>query len=137
MKKLSHVPYEHLVSGPGLLTLAQCLADIEGVTLAADTPKDVTDAALSGDEAICVRAVSMFSGLLGHVAGEAALAFAARGGVFICGGVVPQLGPLLDERLFRQRFENKGRMSAFISGIPTLLVAEPKAGLIGAASFRG
>jgi len=67
------------------------------------------------------------------VAGDIALVHGARGGVLIGGGIAPQVEPLLQEGAFRRMFEDKGRMSAYVSAIPTQLIVNPNAALIGAA----
>jgi glucokinase len=62
-----------------------------------------------------------------------ALTFAARGGVFIGGGIVPRLGALFEASAFRERFEAKGRFAEFLQGIPTALITDTLAALDGAA----
>ena len=134
--RLGHVSNERLLSGQGLLNLAQSLATIDGRTTLAGTAEEVTEAARGGTCPACVEAVTMFSTLLGAAAGDLALTIGARGGVYVAGGVCLRLGELFDRAAFRRRFLDKGRMRAFLEPIPTWLVLRGDTGLIGAAHYR-
>ena len=71
--------------------------------------------------------------ILGAVAGDLALSFGARGGVFVSGGIAPRIADRLAASGFRARFEGKGRMSDYLSAIPTYLVVHPYPAIVGAA----
>ena len=60
--------------------------------------------------------------MLGTVAADLALTLGATGGIYVGGGIVPRLGDLFDRSGFRQRFEAKGRFSAYLSRIPTFVL---------------
>lgn len=135
-RRFGHVSNERLLSGMGILNLAQTLAAIDGRDCAAGTPEEVTAAARAGSCAACREAVAMFSELLGGAAGDLALTLGARGGVFVTGGVCLKLGPLFDRAAFRRRFEAKGRMRPYLEVVPVWLVLRSDTGLIGAAHFR-
>lgn len=135
-ERFVHVSNERLLSGQGLLNIAQGLAQIDRSICEADTPEAVTEAARTGTCRSCVEAVALFSELLGSAAGDLALTLGARGGVFVAGGICLRLGPLFDRGAFRQRFEAKGRMKTYLNPIPTWLVLRADTGLIGAAHYR-
>ena len=134
--RLGHVSNERLLSGQGLLNLAQSLAAIDGRITDAGSAEEVTEAARRGSCPACVEAVTMFSTLLGSAAGDLALTVGARGGVYVAGGVCLRLGALFDRAAFRRRFVDKGRMRTFLEPIPTWLVLRGDTGLIGAAHYR-
>jgi glucokinase len=73
--------------------------------------------------------------MLGSVAGDFALAYGARRGVYIAGGIAPRILAFLEASDFRQRFEAKGRMSDYMKAIPTLVVTAPYSALTGSASL--
>ena len=73
----------------------------------------------------------MFSQILGAAAGNLALSIGARGGVFIAGGIVPNLGNHFNESAFRRRFESKGSLSPYLKQIPTYLITIKNPALIG------
>lgn len=135
-RRFGHVSNERLLSGQGLLNLAHALAELDGGTCAAATPRDVTDAARAGSCAACVEAVALFSAILGSAAGDLALITGARGGVFVAGGICLRMGELFDRAAFRRRFEAKGRMRVFLEPIPVWLVLRGDTGLMGAAHYR-
>ncbi len=129
-----HVSRERLVSGPGLVTLVETLAALEGVAVPAADPPAVVAAARAGDP-LCREAVDLFTGLLGAYAGDLALAHGARGGVHLVGGLLAALGELFDPALFRRRFEGKGRLASWLAGVPVHRVRRTDTGLLGASRY--
>ena len=81
----------------------------------------------------CMEALHLFCALLGTVAADLALTLGARGGVYLGGGILGQLGRFFTRSAFRQRFEDKGRFSAYLAQIPTFIIDAPYAALSGAA----
>jgi len=71
--------------------------------------------------------------MLGSFAGNVALTFGARGGLYIGGGIVPRIAELFFASAFRERFEAKGRYRGYLQAIPTALILDPQAALAGAA----
>jgi glucokinase len=134
--RFGHVSNERVLSGPGLLNLAQALAELDGVPLAASTPEEVTRFAGEGGCPVCVETMQLFSAQMGSAAGDLALVYGAQGGIYIAGGVCLNLGRLFDRQLFRTRFEEKGRMRRYLEPIPTYLVTRSNTGLLGAARYR-
>jgi glucokinase len=123
IREHGHVSVERVLSGPGLETLYLAIAALDGVAIKAKPiAADIAKAARAKTAPVAVEAVHLFIGWLGAVAGNLALAFGGRGGVYIAGGIVPQWGDLFDAKLFRHRFEAKGRMRNFLHPIPTYLI---------------
>jgi len=75
----------------------------------------------------------MFCAVYGAVAGDFALAYGARGGVFLAGGIAQKIEPILKASQFRARFEDKGRMSPFVQPIATRLILSEDTAFLGAA----
>ena len=123
MREYGHVSVERALSGPGLETLYLALAALDGVSVKArPIAADIAKAARTKMDPLAVEAVHLFTGWLGAVAGNLALSYGGRGGVYIAGGIVPQWGDLFDAKLFRHRFEAKGRMRNYLHPIPTYLI---------------
>lgn len=132
-RRFSQVSIEHCLAGQGLLNLYDALAELDGKTALNLSPPHITARARQGD-ALAKEAITMFCAMLGATAGDLALTFGARGGVYIAGGIVPKLGALFDAKLFRRRFTAKDRYGAYLRPIPTYLITDPLPALIGLAA---
>ena len=60
-------------------------------------------------------------------AGNVALTFGARGGVYIAGGISPRIVGFLARSEFRNRFEAKGRLQPYLEAIPSYVIVHPAA----------
>lgn len=134
-QRFGHVSIERAVSGPGLVALYEALAAIEGVSAPQRDAAAITDAALDGSCIVSGAALEMFCSFLGTVAGNLALTFCARGGVYIAGGIVPRLPDFLARSSFRTRFESKGRYEGYLRNIPTSIIVRPDASFVGLKAF--
>jgi glucokinase len=132
-KDRARISVERVLSGSGLHELYQALGDIEGTPAPLPDARSVQQACEAGDP-LAQRTVDRFCRILGSVAGDIALTLGARGGVFVTGGVAEKLARQLENSAFRERFEAKGRFVDYMRAIPTWLVMDPYAALIGAAS---
>jgi len=130
-----HLSFERLLSGPGLELIHRALAAHERAeTLALDAP-EITRRALDGGDALCAQALDAFCAILGTAAANLAVTLGAYGGVYIGGSIVPRLGETFDRSPFRARFEDKGRFSEYLKAIPTYVITEPQATLMGASAI--
>ena len=126
-----HLSAEQAISGPGLAALYRAIGASKKESVS--QPIDVVARAMSGDAA-AGEALGRFIGWLGRFAGNIALAFGARGGVYIGGGVAPKIVAALSAGSFREAFEQKGCMSAYIAPIPVYVILAEFATLKGAAA---
>ncbi|WP_235039637.1 glucokinase [Vreelandella profundi] len=131
-QRRSRVSVERLLCGQGLLELYQAYCALEGVEPSLTSPADVTEAANNGDS-LSTAALLRFLKILGDVSGDAALTMGARGGVYLCGGILPRLLEWLPKSELRTAFANKGRIGAYNADIPIWVVTAPWTGLLGAA----
>ena len=86
---------------------------------------------MAGNDALCSLTIDTFCEMLGTMAGNVALLFCARGGLFIGGGIVPKILPLFIASGFRTRFESKGRFADYLAAIPTTVITGKMAALSG------
>ncbi|MEJ6006925.1 glucokinase [Paucibacter sp. AS339] len=135
-RRFGHVSAERVLSGPGLVHLAEALCELDACTLpVGTTPAAVIEHAQALTHAQCVEALDLFGAFLGDVAGDLVLSLGARAGVYIGGGIVPRLGrEWIRASRFRERFEAKGRMAGYLAAVPSYAIAsqEPPA-LLGAS----
>jgi len=134
-KRYDHVSAERVLSGPGLVNLYNGLCELAGKPAAGLTAAQISDPQTAASDACAKKATAMFCAMLGTVAGNLALTLGARGGIYIAGGIVPRLGEAFARSQFRLRFEDKGRLRAYLAAIPTFVVMRPDAALLGAATL--
>lgn len=134
MRRFGRVSAERLICGPGLANLYEALAEIDGAQSSRIEAAQIVAQARSG-EARALACIGRFCGLLASFAGDLALIHLARGGVFIGGGMMPAMLDLIDATAFRTRFEAKGRFTALMAAIPTLVIVRPDAALVGSAKI--
>lgn len=136
MRSQGHVSAEDAISGPGLEALYLAIAALDGVGVnAKPIAADIAKAARVKNDAVAVESVALFTGWLGSVAGNLALTLGAQGGVYVAGGIIAQWGELFDARLFRRRFEAKGRIKYFLEPIPCYLVTAKDLAFRGLAAM--
>jgi glucokinase len=136
-ERLEHVSAESLVSGRGLSQIYAAITRIdrgEGILL---TPGEITQRALANTCASAVEALGIFCCILGTIAGNLALTLGARGGVYIGGGIVVKILDFFTRSGFRERFEQHGRLSPYLSNIPTYVINTDYPALIGAVVALG
>jgi len=130
-----HVSFEHALSGPGLLNLYRAVCVLRGERATLARPADVTGAALARADPAAVETLDVFCELLGSFVGDLVLLYGARGGVFLAGGILPQIRDWLLGSRFAERFFNKGVMRPYLQQIPVRLMEHGQLGVIGAASL--
>jgi glucokinase len=133
-KGRAHLSAERVLSGPGLAELYQAITQARGLSPAELKPNDVLVLGMSGEDEVAVEALDCFVTWLGRFAGDAALLLGARGGVYLGGGIAPKLVAKLSSGAFRQAFEDKGRMTAYLAPIPIYVILAKFATLTGAAA---
>ncbi|HLF11446.1 MAG TPA: glucokinase [Gammaproteobacteria bacterium] len=120
-KRTGQCVLESALSGPGLVNLYVALAQLAGRGEPTVTPTDVTSLARQG-EPLARKTRAMFFAMLGTVAGDLALTLGARGGVYIAGGIIPQLLDEFVKSSFRERFEARAGYEAYMQAIPTYVI---------------
>ncbi len=134
-RRFGHVSAERAVSGSGLENLYQAIAAIDGLTVETQSAAEITNRALQHSCEIAYEALHTFCAFLGSFAGNAALTFGARGGVYIAGGISPRILGFLAHSDFRSRFESKGRFRSYLEAIPSYVIVHPNAAFLGLNSL--
>ena len=138
------VSVERVLSGPGLHDVYRFLREAEGMAeeprIAAEVAGGVPQHAivrhgLAGGAGACAEALRIFCSLYGAEAGNLALQYLATGGVYLGGGIAPAILPALRRGQFLSAFRDKGRMGNLLSRVPVVVILDPTAPLLGAASF--
>lgn len=126
---------EQILSGRGLLNCYRAVAAADGAPTPFDDPAQVTAAALSGEDATSVEALEFFVTCLGRTAGDLAMVFMAKGGVYLTGGIAQKIAPALARGGFRAAFEDKAPHSQWLAQIPAYVMTHPLAAVEGLAAY--
>jgi len=139
---LGHVSYERVLSGPGLFNIYRFLRDtkrkdepswLSQEIRELDPPTVISRHGLSGESALCVRALDMFVRIYGAEAGNLTLKLMGTGGLFVGGGIAPKILPELSKGRFMEAFVDKGRMKPILECVPVSVIKNDKCALFGAA----
>jgi glucokinase len=137
-----HVSVERVLSGLGLhnvydglraLGLEPELPEVRDAIAIGDPGKVIAERALAGTCRLCLKTLDVFVRTYGAVAGSLALLTLARRGVWLGGGIAPQLLAVLKDGRFLASYIKKGRMQALVESIPVYVILNPKTPLFGAA----
>ncbi len=126
-----HVSAERVLCGTGIVNLYRAIATLDKQEIRLNKPEDITKAALAGTDNIAVEALTVFCAMLGTVAGNLVLTLGARAGVYIAGGIVPQILPFFKRSPFSSRFKAKGRFENFMAAVPTYVITHPLVAFLG------
>jgi glucokinase len=120
------VEAEEVASGMGLANIYKALTGEDA------DPATISARAQQGDPA-CRNVVDVFSECLGNIAGDHALAVMARGGIFLAGGVIAKIAPLVSISRLCSAFCAKGVFSSMLMEVPIRIVTNESLAVIGAA----
>jgi glucokinase len=126
---------EQILCGRGIIHLYKAICAADGIEPKWTDPADVTAQALNESDPVAVETMALFVTYLGRLAGDMALVFMARGGVFLSGGISQKIASLLQNPSFRAAFEDKAPHTAMMKTIPTFVVTHPQAALFGLAAY--
>jgi glucokinase len=79
------------------------------------------------------EAVELFVSLYGAQAANLVLGSMALGGLYVGGGIVTKLLPIVESGLFMDAFRASGRFEHLLSETPVHVLLEPRTSLFGAA----
>ncbi len=130
---------EQVLSGPGLANIYRLVFPHECPAVTGADPEDlpsrISRSALEGRCDWCRRSLEMFVSAYGAVAGDLALTALATGGLFIGGGIAPQILDALRWPVFLDAFFAKAPLDQVMRRIPVGVILNPEAGLLGAATY--
>ncbi|MGZ8557447.1 MAG: glucokinase [Chitinophagaceae bacterium] len=141
-KKFGHVSWERLVCGPGIVNIYQFLRDEkkrEEPRWLKEKFKNIDTAAVISQHVnqseICKETMQLFIRYLAHESANLVIKLKAAGGLFIGGGIAPQIIPLLQNNSFYPSFCQSGRLNYLLEKVPVKIILNTKAALLGAAWY--
>jgi glucokinase len=129
-----HVSADDVLSGRGLVAVYAGLARSRNAEPRLSGARGIAAAGLAHEDPIAAEALELMATWLGRFAGDIALIYGARGGVYLAGGLAANIVPALSTGRFREAFENKDKRSDYLGKIAVKVVKTgADAGLKGAA----
>jgi glucokinase len=138
--------WERVLSGDGLVDVYRHLVERGAMDESPWVRQEMDDEdpaavvsrhGLAGDDLFCEEALRVFVEAYGRFAGDVALTLGARAGVYVAGGIAPQILDALRGGRFLDAFRRKGRMSDYMARIPVQVVLNQDVGLLGSAALAG
>jgi glucokinase len=126
---------EAILSGPGLVRLYGAVAKAQGGETRLRSAAEITRAALERSDATAAETLERFATYLGRYAGDLALVFLPRGGVYLAGGIGLRLAAYLRDSQFRAAFLDKEPHRRLMETMATVAVTHPNPALAGLAAF--
>lgn len=133
-EKYGHMSAERLLSGTGLEEFYQVICRLDGLQPEQLKPADISGRAIAKTCPACMETMNLFCEWFGIVAANLTLTLGATGGVYVGGGIVPNLGDYFVQSGFRTAFETKGRFRAFMQSVPVYIIQADNPALRGAAA---
>ena len=125
LEQNGRVTTEDIVSGPGLARIHAFLGGRP------QQPEAIGNAALAGNDPLASDALRLWLECYGAFAGDLALHWLARGGVYLAGGIAAKLLPGTDAGPFIEAFLAKREHRSLAQDVPVRLVTDENLGLRG------
>ncbi len=126
---------QHLISGLGLVTLYNTLAEIDGCSDRVTDGGEVSVRAFENDEALALEAMNIFCDGIGTLVGNSVVTYVAKGGVYLGGGILPRMIDFFRQSGFERRMKERGALTGFMDSVPVHLIVHKHPALIGAAAW--
>jgi glucokinase len=108
---------ETVLSGRGLVALYGVLCARSGQAATLHGAPEITAAGLAHEDTAATEALELLTVWLGQLAGDLALIFGARGGVYLGGGLCSNIVPLLSTPRFKDAFEGQGERRGYLGEV--------------------
>lgn len=126
---------EQILCGRGLVNLYKAVAKALGRPAPLSLPEEITSASFDGSDTVAVETVQIFIEYLGRIAGDMALVFMARGGIYLTGGITQKILPVFDAQRFRAAFDNKEPHRNLLEQTPVYVITHDQAPLEGLSAY--
>ncbi len=144
LKKYKVVSWESVIAGPAIHDIYNFLSQVKNRPVNTkitdefnnDDPSAViSEAAVSGTDAVCVDAMKIFVKYLARESANLILKMKATGGLFLAGGIPPKIVPLLKQPDYYENLLDCDRMQDLVKKVPVKLLLNDKAAMIGAGWY--
>jgi len=141
-KKFGHVSWERLVCGHGIVNIYEFLRDekkreepgwLKEKFINDDAAAVISQHAMQSE--ICIETMLLFIRYLAYESANLVLKLKATGGLFIGGGIAPQIVSLFENYAFNGPFCQSGRLNYLLEKVPVKIILNTKSALLGAAFY--
>ena len=138
-----HVSYERVVCGQGLVNIYQYLksqqyapvdSELELRMSEADPAAIISEKAVVGGDALCIKALEVFCEIYGAEAGNLALKCLPKAGIVLAGGIAAKILPAMQNGDFMRGYLAKGRYKSVLQDISVKVCLNLEVALLGAAT---
>ena len=126
---------ETILSGSGMVRVYAAVCAADGAAAVYDSPEAIATAGLEQSDQAAVATLELFTTYLGRIAGDLAMVFMARGGVYLAGGIPARIAPALAAGAFRRAFTAKAPHHDLLETIATVVVSTRDDALAGIEAF--
>ncbi len=126
---------QHLISGLGLVTLYNALAELDGLGQRVTEGSEVSVRAFEQQQPLALEAMNIFCEGLGTLVGNSVVTYVATGGVYLGGGILPRMIDFFRHSGFEKRMKERGALNGIMADIPVHLIIHQYPALIGAAAW--
>ncbi|MGE5106664.1 MAG: glucokinase [Sphingobacteriales bacterium] len=141
-RKFGHVSWERLLCGPGIVNIYHFLRDEkkwEEPDWLKDKFKKADVAAVISQNVqqsqLCKETMKLFIRYLAFESANLVIKLKGTGGLFIGGGIAPQIISLLENNTFLSSFLQSGRLNYILEKVPVKIILNTKTALLGAAYY--
>ena len=134
-KDYPRISCERLISGPGILLIYNALSKINKTSSKLSSEK-IVNYALKNSQGLEFEACKILFELLAKFAASVALIYGARGGLFLGGGLLQRLLPIMPKEILLSNFLISGRMKDYVHSIPLYTINDDLISLKGCAIFE-
>ncbi len=126
---------QDLISGLGLVTLYNALAQLDGLQQRVTEGSEVSVRAFEQQEPLALEAMNIFCDGVGTLVGNSVMTYVATGGVYLGGGILPRMIEFFRHSGFERRMKERGALTGLMANIPVHLITHKYPALIGAAAW--
>lgn len=122
---------ETLIAGPGLPAFYQAVGRARTIWPSEVTPQQIVERALAKTDPVAEETIWRTLDHIARFSSDMALTFMATGGVYLGGGIIGRLRPMLNIEDFRTMFERNETLTELLAAIPVYLITADEPALIG------
>jgi len=144
LQKYKVVSWESIIAGPAIYSIYRFLCErknrtpdpsIEEKIKGGDPSAIISDAALNGNDPVCMEAMRIFVRHLAHECCNLILKMKSTGGLLLAGGIPPKIISLLHDPYFYENLLDCDRMQDLVKKVPVKVILNDKAPMIGAGWY--